>query len=42
MRGEIFTQLLLGGSMFGEGILEGLVPDEVLEEARQVIQNLER
>jgi len=42
MRGEIFTQLLLGGPMFGGGILEGLVPDEVLDEARAEVQKLEQ
>ena len=35
MRGGIFEQLLVGGPMFGGGILEGLVPDEILEEARK-------
>jgi len=40
MRADIFDQLLLGGPLFGEGILQGLVPDELLEEARQAIQNL--
>lgn len=35
MRGCILTQLLLGGPIFGEGILEGLVPDEQLEQARK-------
>jgi hypothetical protein len=40
MRCDIFDQLLLGGPLFGEGILEGLVPPEMLEEARQAMQNL--
>lgn len=35
MREEIFGQLLLGGPMFEKGILEGLVPEDVLEEARR-------
>ena len=35
MRGEIMDQLLLGGPMFGEGILEGILPDEILDEARK-------
>lgn len=40
MRGEILSQLLLGGPLFGEGILEGIVPDDVLNEARESMQNL--
>lgn len=35
MRGEIMEQLLLGGPMFGDGILEGIVSDEILDEARK-------
>ncbi len=40
MRGEILSQLLLGGPLFGEGILQGIVPDDVLNDAREAIQNL--
>lgn len=42
MRGEILTQLLLGGPMFGDGILQGSVPDEVLDEARTEMQKLDQ
>lgn len=31
----ILTDLTLGGPMFGEGILDGLVPDEELDNARK-------
>lgn len=37
MRAEIFNQLLLGGPLFGDGILQGLVPDDVLDQARKEI-----
>lgn len=40
MRGEMFTQLLFGGPMFGGGVLEGFVPDEALDKARTEVQKL--
>lgn len=42
MRGEILTQLLLGGPMFGDGIFQGSVPNEVLDEARAEMQKLDQ
>lgn len=35
MRNEILTQLLIGGPLVGEGILEGIISDESLKNLRE-------